>query len=155
MAVQEIRSIFHPPDPLLFAALTAVTVTPYFIRYEKKHFGAIQRENLQQRLYYSTTAIKLTMAPKVWLITGCSSGFGREIALAALKHNDRVVATARDPSKLGDLSARGALTFALDVCASDAQLQKVVTEILEVTGQIDILVNNAGYILTGAVEECR
>lgn len=95
------------------------------------------------------------MAPKVWLITGCSSGFGREIVLAALRQNDRVVATARDLSKLDDLSARGALTFALDVRADDTQLQKVVTDILEVTGQIDILVNNAGYILTGAVEECR
>ena len=92
---------------------------------------------------------------KVWLITGCSSGFGHEIALAALEHGDKVVATARDPSKLADLKAKGALTVKLDVTSSDEVLAGTVADVLKQVEHIDILVNNAGYILQGAVEECR
>ncbi|KAL8731490.1 MAG: hypothetical protein Q9181_004277 [Wetmoreana brouardii] len=91
---------------------------------------------------------------RVWLITGCSSGFGQEIATAALAYGERVVATARDPAKLKDLESRGAMVIALDVLADDGELKKTVAKIIERTGQIDVLVNNAGYILTGAVEEC-
>lgn len=91
---------------------------------------------------------------KVWLITGCSSGFGQEIALAALAHGDTVVATARDPAKLGQLAERGAMTEQLDVLDSDEKLGSRVEAIVKKTGGIDILVNNAGYILAGGVEEC-
>ena len=96
-----------------------------------------------------------SQSSRVWLITGCSSGFGQEIAKAALSHGDRVVATARDPTKLKGLESHGATTSALDVLADDEKLKIVVSNILEKVGHIDILVNNAGYILTGAVEECR
>ena len=92
---------------------------------------------------------------KVWIITGCSSGFGREIALAALARGDIVVATARDPTKLTDLGAKGAILQRLDVTDDDAHLAEAIASVLtETGGKIDILVNNAGYILTGAVEEC-
>ncbi|OAA81050.1 serine 3-dehydrogenase [Akanthomyces lecanii RCEF 1005] len=92
---------------------------------------------------------------KVWIITGCSSGFGREIALAALARGDIVVATARDPTKLADLGAKGAILQRLDVTDDDAHLAEAIASVLtETGGKIDILVNNAGYILTGAVEEC-
>ncbi|KAF1961332.1 3-oxoacyl-reductase [Byssothecium circinans] len=91
---------------------------------------------------------------KIWLITGCSSGFGQEIALAALANGDNVVATARDPAKLAQLAERGAITEQLDVVDSDENLRKRVDSIVEKTGGIDILVNNAGYILAGGVEEC-
>jgi len=37
---------------------------------------------------------------KVWLVTGCSRGLGREIALAALAAGHRLVATARNPREL-------------------------------------------------------
>ncbi len=93
--------------------------------------------------------------PRVWLITGCSSGFGQEIALAALAYGERVVATARDPTKLKGLESRGAVIVALDVLAEDRVLEQIVAGIVEKVGHIDVLVNNAGYILTGAVEECR
>lgn len=92
---------------------------------------------------------------KTWLITGCSTGLGREVALAALAHGDNVVATARKVVALEELQARGALTLALDVTASDAALQAIVAQAVGVYGTIDILVNNAGYFLEGAVEECR
>ena len=109
-------------------------------------------------IYYPTNLITATNTTatmgKVWLITGCSSGFGQEIALAALAHGDQVVATARDPTKLAQLAERGAITEQLDVLDSDEKLAGRIDEIVKKTGGIDILVNNAGYILAGGVEEC-
>lgn len=93
--------------------------------------------------------------PKVWLITGASSGLGQEIALAALKNGDTVVATARSATKLASLKKTGAITVTLDVRASDEVLSKIVGDIVQKTERIDILVNNAGYILAGGVEECN
>lgn len=92
--------------------------------------------------------------PKVWLVTACSSGFSKEIVLAALARGDRVIATARDASKLKDLVDQGARALALDVTASDAELKKVIDHALSFYGTIDILVNNAAFLLGGAIEEC-
>jgi NAD(P)-dependent dehydrogenase (short-subunit alcohol dehydrogenase family) len=92
---------------------------------------------------------------KTWFITGCSSGIGRELVLAALAHGDNVVATARKVSTMEDLKQLGALTLTLDVTSFGEVLQKTVVQAVEVYGTIDILVNNAGYFLEGAVEECR
>ncbi|GAA4610108.1 NAD(P)-dependent dehydrogenase (short-subunit alcohol dehydrogenase family) [Actinoplanes octamycinicus] len=92
---------------------------------------------------------------RVWLITGCSAGFGRELALAALDVGDRVMATARDPRRLTGLAAAGGdrvRTAALDVTDSDqvaAAVQRTVAEF----GRIDVVVNNAGHGSVGAVEE--
>jgi NAD(P)-dependent dehydrogenase (short-subunit alcohol dehydrogenase family) len=92
---------------------------------------------------------------RVWLITGCSAGFGREIALAALAAGDRVLATARRPEALADLEAHGGdrlRTAALDV--TDAgQVDAAVKTALETFGRIDVVVNNAGNGSVGAVEE--
>ncbi|WP_037367131.1 oxidoreductase [Amycolatopsis orientalis] len=92
---------------------------------------------------------------RVWLITGCSSGFGRELALAALAAGDRVLATARDPKTLADLVESGGdrvRTAALDV-TDPAQIDAAVRAALEEFGRIDVLVNNAGHGSVGAVEE--
>ena len=91
---------------------------------------------------------------KVWLVTGCSSGFGKQIVVKALARGDHVIATARDVSKLRDLKDRGARTLALDVTADDAELEKVVAKALSFYGTIDILVSNAAFLLGGAIEEC-
>ncbi|MGV9361720.1 oxidoreductase [Amycolatopsis sp. NPDC003731] len=92
---------------------------------------------------------------RVWLITGCSAGFGREIALAALAAGDRVLATARRPETLTELQDRGGdrlRTAALDV--TDAgQIDTAVKAALEAFGRIDVVVNNAGSGSVGAVEE--
>ncbi|MGW3960730.1 oxidoreductase [Amycolatopsis sp. NPDC005003] len=92
---------------------------------------------------------------RVWLITGCSAGFGREIALAALAAGDRVLATARRPETLTGLQERGGdrlRTAALDV--TDAgQVDAAVKAALEAFGRIDVVVNNAGNGSVGAVEE--
>lgn len=89
---------------------------------------------------------------KVWLITGCSSGFGKKIALAAAKDGDTVVATARDVSKLEDLAKLGIITKRLDVLSDDDEMKSTIDDILQTVGRIDVLVNNAGYILEGAIE---
>ena len=95
------------------------------------------------------------MTEKVWLITGCSSGFGRALAEAALERGDRVVATARNTASLLELAARwpGTVHLAeLDV-TDTAQCGTVVEETVRVFGRLDVLANNAGYGLVGAVEE--
>lgn len=94
-------------------------------------------------------------SPKVWLITGCSSGFGHEMTLAALSRGDKVIATARDPKKISNLAEAGADTLLLDVTSGDTALAAVAEAAYKIHGRIDILVNNAGYLLQGAVEECR
>ncbi|TMW67864.1 hypothetical protein Poli38472_007536 [Pythium oligandrum] len=97
------------------------------------------------------------MAPstdnKVWLITGCSSGFGRELAIAARKRGDYVIATARKVETLMGLQDLGCQAVALDVTADDATVNDAVSRANAFYGRIDILVNNAGYTANGAVEE--
>jgi len=91
----------------------------------------------------------------VWLITGCSTGFGRELAKLVLDRGWRAVVTARDTSKLGDL-AEGhgdrALVLQLDV-TDRKQIADVVAKSQKHFGRIDALVNNAGYGYLAAIEE--
>jgi NAD(P)-dependent dehydrogenase (short-subunit alcohol dehydrogenase family) len=92
---------------------------------------------------------------KVWFITGCSKGFGRIWAEAALERGDKVAATARDASTLAQLEEKygdSVLTMALDVQDHDADFA-AVGKAHETFGQLDVVVNNAGYGLFGAVEE--
>jgi NAD(P)-dependent dehydrogenase (short-subunit alcohol dehydrogenase family) len=84
---------------------------------------------------------------RVWLITGCSSGFGRALAEAAIEAGDQVVATARRP-----LTLAGARTKILDV-TDEGQIERVVAETIAEFGRIDVVVNNAGNGSVGAVEE--
>ncbi|KAF7591607.1 hypothetical protein BBP40_001307 [Aspergillus hancockii] len=90
---------------------------------------------------------------RIWFITGCSSGFGRQLAITAAQNGDQVVATSRDPSKLNDLQDLGIIPTKLDV-ANEAEIKAVVDNVESTIGPIDILVNNVGYILEGAIEEC-
>jgi NAD(P)-dependent dehydrogenase (short-subunit alcohol dehydrogenase family) len=93
---------------------------------------------------------------RTWFITGCSSGFGREIAATALAHGDRVVATARNPADIEDIvkgrDAGQALALRLDV--TDAtQVAAAVAAAANAYGGIDALVNNAGISYFAGVEE--
>lgn len=91
----------------------------------------------------------------VWFITGCSTGFGREIAQAVLARGWRAVVTARDPDSVADLAnshAGHALALKLDVTSPDA-VTAAVAEAKARFGRIDVLVNNAGYGYLSAVEE--
>ncbi|KAL6232393.1 hypothetical protein BDW75DRAFT_217899 [Aspergillus navahoensis] len=89
----------------------------------------------------------------VWCITAASSGFGREIALSALARGHRVIATARDTSKISDLKQKGAHVLALDVSDTFDELSKIAKSAISVYQRVDYLINAAGYILEGAVEE--
>jgi NAD(P)-dependent dehydrogenase (short-subunit alcohol dehydrogenase family) len=89
----------------------------------------------------------------VWLITGCSSGFGRSIAEDLLARGEKVVATARNVEKVSDLAVRGdALLLPLDVVSRE-QCVDAVTAAEAHYGRIDVLVNNAGVGYFGAIEE--
>lgn len=91
----------------------------------------------------------------IWLITGCSSGFGREIALCALASGARVAVTARDPQTLQDICDTypdTSLALTLDITDTE-QCERAVTDTIAHFGQLDVLVNNAGYGYVAAVEE--
>ena len=96
-----------------------------------------------------------TQQTPVWFITGCSSGFGRELALQVLARGARAVITARDAKQVEDL-VRGheprALALSLDV--TDAQQVSAAVHAAEQRfGRIDVLVNNAGYGYQASIEE--
>ncbi len=91
----------------------------------------------------------------VWFITGCSTGFGRELARLVLERGWRAVVTARDAGRVADLVTGHedrALALALDV--TDAgQIAETVKAATDTFGRIDVLVNNAGYGYQSSVEE--
>ncbi|MBB4572195.1 oxidoreductase [Rhizobium lentis] len=92
---------------------------------------------------------------KVWLITGSSRGLGRALAEAVLASGDNLVATARNPAQLADLSERyggQVLTLALDV-TNEAAAASTVEAAVKRFGRIDVLVNNAGYGNVGSIED--
>ena len=99
-------------------------------------------------------ARKETQSEKpVWFITGCSTGFGRQIATHVLELGYRTVVTSRDPDDISDLAELGdALVLKLDV-TDRTQAEAAVKAALDHFGCIDVLVNNAGIGYFAAVEE--
>jgi NAD(P)-dependent dehydrogenase (short-subunit alcohol dehydrogenase family) len=94
-------------------------------------------------------------ATPVWLITGCSTGFGRELAKLVLARGWRAVVTARDRAKVADLvEGAGDRALALDLDVTDrGEIAAAVDAAKETFGRIDVLVNNAGYGYQSSVEE--
>ncbi len=91
----------------------------------------------------------------VWFITGCSTGFGRELARLVLERGWRAVVTARDKGRLAALvadHADRALPLDLDV-TQPAQIAAATNAARERFGRIDVLVNNAGYGYQSTIEE--
>ena len=91
----------------------------------------------------------------VWFITGCSTGFGRELAKLVLARGWRAVVTAREKAKVEDLArdtGERALPLSLDV-VDDDEIVAGVTAAERRFGRIDVLVNNAGYGYQSSVEE--
>ncbi|MBS6035384.1 NAD(P)-dependent dehydrogenase (short-subunit alcohol dehydrogenase family) [Pantoea sp. AN62] len=90
----------------------------------------------------------------VWFISGCSTGFGRELAQQTIARGFRVVVTARDTAKVADLveGHDNALAVALDV-TQQSSIDQAVQAALNAFGTIDVLVNNAGYGYQSSVEE--
>lgn len=92
---------------------------------------------------------------RIWFITGCSTGFGRELVKLVLQRGDSVVVTARNVAQVQDLAAEGgdrALALPLDVTVQ-AQIDAAVAAAIARFGRIDVLVNNAGYGYQASIEE--
>ena len=94
-------------------------------------------------------------ASPVWFITGCSTGFGRELARLVLDRGWRAVVTARDKARVAELTEGAgdrALALSLDVVEA-GQIADGVHAATQRFGSIDVLVNNAGYGYQATVEE--
>jgi NAD(P)-dependent dehydrogenase (short-subunit alcohol dehydrogenase family) len=89
---------------------------------------------------------------KVVFITGCSSGLGRSLALEFFRTGHHVIATARDPHDVAELSSLGLSALPLDV-TSDASVASAVTAALSIAGRLDIVINNAGTLVAGPLAE--
>jgi NAD(P)-dependent dehydrogenase (short-subunit alcohol dehydrogenase family) len=103
----------------------------------------------------TTNGVVMNSESRVWLITGCSTGFGRALAEAVLEKGDRLIATARNAEKLQDLVQsypQQVQTLSLDVTDPD-NIRSVISQAKDAFGRIDVLVNNAGYGTMGAIEE--
>ena len=92
------------------------------------------------------------MEQQVVLVTGASSGIGRETAILLAKTGHVVYGAARRLEKLQELSKYGVIPLVLDV-TKEYSCQNALQQILNQQGTLDILINNAGYGSYGAVED--
>lgn len=90
------------------------------------------------------------MENKVVVITGCSSGVGRELCMILSRKGYQVIATARDVSKLDEVQAD--MKLELDVTNKES-IEIAIKKVIRQYGKIDILINNAGYSVRSAIEE--
>jgi NAD(P)-dependent dehydrogenase (short-subunit alcohol dehydrogenase family) len=93
------------------------------------------------------------MAPRVFFITGTSTGFGEELVKVVLQKGDYVVATARNSSKLSfdDANESNSLMIDLDVTKKES-IDKAFDAAIKKFQRVDVVVNNAGYGLSGPFE---
>jgi len=116
--------------------------------FARNKFNELQKTHRIQRKRFTLSSNN----KKVWLITGSSTGFGRALAEAVLKHGvseapakqDRLIATARKPEQLNDFVNQYPETVKavrLDVTNKTA-VKAAVDAALEAFGRIDVLVNN-------------
>ncbi|KQR72931.1 oxidoreductase [Rhizobium sp. Leaf341] len=90
---------------------------------------------------------------RTWLITGCSTGFGRALAEILIARGDTVFATARNPQQIGDLVDGHANAHALKLDVTSREDIAAAAARVEEAGGVDVLVNNAGYGYLTAFEE--
>lgn len=94
------------------------------------------------------------MPQLVWLVTGCSSGFGLQFVHSILARGDLVIATARNLSSIAHLSdLAGVDTLQLDITAPEESVNATVAQAIKIHGRIDVLLNNAGHVQIGLWED--
>lgn len=95
------------------------------------------------------------MTRRTWLITGVSSGFGRQLTEHLLVRGDRVVGTVRRPDAVSDLVQRYPYAFRVAVLdmTDPPAIRATIDQAFADLGRIDVLISNAGYGLFGAAEE--
>lgn len=91
---------------------------------------------------------------QIVLITGASSGIGKETAFLLLKNEFIVYAAARRTEKMQDLKANGAIIVKMDI-TNENNIEDCVDLIKKEKGRLDILINNAGFGLYGAMEDSK
>lgn len=89
---------------------------------------------------------------KTIVVTGASSGMGKDFALSLLKQGHTVYGLARRKEKMNDIVAAGGKAIAMDI-TDEGQVDAAVKQILAEQENIDVLINNAGYAVYGTVEE--
>lgn len=92
------------------------------------------------------------MMKKIVLITGASSGMGKETAIYLNTHGYKVYAVARRIDNMKELETLGIKVAFMDI-TDDESINNVVSSIIDAEGRLDILINNAGFGLYGAFEE--
>jgi NAD(P)-dependent dehydrogenase (short-subunit alcohol dehydrogenase family) len=95
---------------------------------------------------------EISMATKVALVTGGSSGIGEATAVQLQQHGYTTYAAARRVERMEGLADRDIRPLAMDV-TDDQSTQTAVERILGEAGRVDVLVNNAGYGSYGPVED--
>lgn len=89
---------------------------------------------------------------QIVLITGASSGIGKETAKSLINAGFKVYAVARRVEQMDDLVELGGFPIRMDI-TKEEEIDNVVNHILQTEGKIDILINNAGYATQGPVEQ--
>lgn len=96
----------------------------------------------------------MSSAPKVWFVTGSSSGFGLAVTELALQRGDKVVATLRKPIVLAELASKypdTLLLLELDVTQPE-EVKSTFATARERFGRIDVVLSNAGYGVISEIE---
>ena len=105
--------------------------------------------------FLSVYLLPTTTMPRVFLITGTSTGFGKHLVQEVIDNGDIAVATARNPPTLSfeNTNQENYLALKLDVTVPK-DIDLAFSAALEHFGRVDVVVNNAGYSLSGPFEEC-
>ena len=86
----------------------------------------------------------MNLKDKVFIVTGGSSGLGKEMAIALAEHEAHVIITGRDKTKLNNVAAATDLdAFHADV-VNDEDIQNLFDYVMKKYGRLDGLINNAG-----------
>src|ERR1700748_3121353 len=105
-----------------------------------------------QTCHFGARKIMSQEAKRVALVTGASSGIGKDFALQLLREGYVVYGAARRVERMGEVEAVGGVGLEMDV-TDDATMVAAIDRIIHDQNRIDVLINNAGYGQMGALED--